>query len=132
MGADGQPQIHVQTYVAMIDYGLDIQQALYAPRWLSRRFALGEARDTLHIEGRYPRETIDELERAAIRSTAGATGTSSPAMRTASPSIRAPASAPAAPIRAATAPPWATEAGPRRSRQAPARQRAAVCFRLTN
>lgn len=63
MGADGQPQIHLQTYVAMIDYGRDIQQALDCPRWLSGRFALGESRDTLHIEGRYPRETIDELER---------------------------------------------------------------------
>ncbi|HYX66541.1 MAG TPA: gamma-glutamyltransferase family protein, partial [Burkholderiales bacterium] len=63
MGADGQPQIHLQTYVAMIDFGLDIQQALDSPRWLSGRFALGEARDTLHIEARYPRATIDELER---------------------------------------------------------------------
>jgi len=63
MGADGQPQIHVQTYVAMIDFGLDIQQALSAPRWLSGRFGLGEARDTLHIEARYPSATIDELER---------------------------------------------------------------------
>jgi len=63
MGADGQPQIHVQTYVAMIDFGLDIQQALSSPRWLSGRFGLGEARDTLHIEARYPRATIDELER---------------------------------------------------------------------
>ena len=63
MGADGQPQIHLQTYVAMIDFGLDIQQALDCPRWLSGRFALGEARDTLHIESRYPRATIDELER---------------------------------------------------------------------
>jgi gamma-glutamyltranspeptidase len=63
MGADGQPQIHVQTYVAMIDYGRDIQQALAMPRWLSGRFALGEARDTLHIEARFPRATIDELER---------------------------------------------------------------------
>lgn len=63
MGADGQPQIHLQTYVAMIDYGQDIQQALAAPRWLSGRFALGEARDTLHIEARFPRATIDELER---------------------------------------------------------------------
>jgi len=34
-----------------------------APRWLSGRFALGEARDTLHIEARFPGETIDELER---------------------------------------------------------------------
>ena len=63
MGADGQPQIHLQTYVAMIDYGQDIQQALAAPRWLSGRFGLGEARDTLHIEARFPRETIAELER---------------------------------------------------------------------
>ena len=63
MGADGQPQIHLQTYVAMIDYGRDIQQALAGPRWLSGRFGLGEARDTLHIEARFPRETIDELER---------------------------------------------------------------------
>jgi gamma-glutamyltranspeptidase/glutathione hydrolase len=63
MGADGQPQIHLQTYVAMIDHGLDIQAALDSPRWLSGRFALGEARDTLHIEGRTPKATIDELER---------------------------------------------------------------------
>jgi len=63
MGADGQPQIHAQTYVAMIDHGLDIQQAVQAPRWLSGRFALGEARDTLHIEARFPAETIAELER---------------------------------------------------------------------
>ena len=63
MGADGQPQIHLQTYVAMIDFGQDIQQALAGPRWLSGRFGLGEARDTLHIEARFPRGTIDELER---------------------------------------------------------------------
>ena len=63
MGADGQPQIHAQVYTSMIDHGLDIQQAVEAPRWLSGRFALGEARDTLHIEGRFPRATIDELER---------------------------------------------------------------------
>ena len=63
MGADGQPQIHVQTYVAMIDFGQDIQQAFAVPRWLSGRFALGEARDTLHIEARFARATLDELER---------------------------------------------------------------------
>jgi gamma-glutamyltranspeptidase/glutathione hydrolase len=63
MGADGQPQIHLQAYVAMIDYGCDIQEALAMPRWLSGRFALGEPRDTLHIEARFPRETIDELAR---------------------------------------------------------------------
>jgi gamma-glutamyltranspeptidase/glutathione hydrolase len=63
MGADGQPQIHLQTYVNLLDFGRDMQEALEAPRWLSGRFALGEARDTLHIEARFPRATIDELER---------------------------------------------------------------------
>lgn len=63
MGADGQPQIHLQTYVNLIDHGRNIQEALEAPRWLSGRFALGEARDTLHIEARFPAATLDELAR---------------------------------------------------------------------
>ncbi len=63
MGADGQPQIHLQTYLALIDYGRNIQEALETPRFLSGRFALGEARDTLHIEGRFSEQTIRELAR---------------------------------------------------------------------
>ena len=62
MGADGQPQIHLQTYIAMIDHGRDIQEALETPRFLSGRFGLLEARDTLHIEGRFAAATIAELE----------------------------------------------------------------------
>jgi gamma-glutamyltranspeptidase len=63
MGADGQPQIHLQAYVATIDFGLDIQQAVEMPRWLSGRFSLGEPRDLLNIEGRFPAATLAELER---------------------------------------------------------------------
>jgi gamma-glutamyltranspeptidase/glutathione hydrolase len=63
MGADGQPQIHLQVYTAMIDFGLDLQQAVEAPRWLSGRFALGEPRDLLNMEGRFPEHTFSELER---------------------------------------------------------------------
>jgi gamma-glutamyltranspeptidase/glutathione hydrolase len=63
MGADGQPQIQLQLYSALIDHGLDIQEAIELPRFLSGRFALGEARDTLHVEGRYPESTLRELER---------------------------------------------------------------------
>jgi gamma-glutamyltranspeptidase len=63
MGADGQPQTHLQTYVAMIDFGRDIQAALESPRWLSGRFSLGEARDTLNLEGRFSAATLDELAR---------------------------------------------------------------------
>jgi gamma-glutamyltranspeptidase len=63
MGADGQPQIHVQCYVAFIDFARDIQQAIAAPRWLSGRFSLGQPRDLLNIEARFPAATIAELER---------------------------------------------------------------------
>jgi gamma-glutamyltranspeptidase/glutathione hydrolase len=63
MGADGQPQIHLQTYIAMIDHGCDIQQALETPRFLSGRFAIGEARDTLHMEGRFAPATDAELRK---------------------------------------------------------------------
>lgn len=61
MGADGQPQIHLQAYIATIDYGLNIQQAIEVPRFLSGRFALSEPRDMLHVEDRYPPETLIEL-----------------------------------------------------------------------
>jgi gamma-glutamyltranspeptidase len=63
MGADGQPQIHLQTYIAMIDHGCDIQEALETPRFLSGRFGLLEARDTLHVEARLPAATLAELEK---------------------------------------------------------------------
>jgi len=63
MGADGQPQIHLQVYTALIDYGLDIQRAVEAPRWLAGRFAIGDARELLNLEGRFPEATIAELAR---------------------------------------------------------------------
>jgi len=62
MGADGQPQIHLQSYVGLIDFGFDIQQALEAPRWLSGRFNIGDPRDLLNMEGRFPEATVGELE----------------------------------------------------------------------
>jgi gamma-glutamyltranspeptidase len=38
MGGDGQPQIHVQLLSAMIDFGLNPQQAIAAPRWRSTHY----------------------------------------------------------------------------------------------
>ena len=63
MGADGQPQIHLQGYVGMLDFGRSVQEAIDAPRWLSGRFGIGEPRDLLNIEGRFPAATVAELER---------------------------------------------------------------------
>ena len=67
MGADGQPQIQLQAYVAMIDHGLNIQQALDMPRWLSGRFALGEPRDLLNIERGFTAETLQALHERGHR-----------------------------------------------------------------
>ncbi len=47
MGADGQPQIQLQAYVAMIDFGLNVQQAIEAPRWS-------------HTPGTPPRDKLPE------------------------------------------------------------------------
>ncbi|MFQ5898941.1 MAG: gamma-glutamyltransferase [Candidatus Methylomirabilia bacterium] len=62
MGADGQPQIHLQVYSAMIDFGLNLQEAIEAPRWLSGRFYPGDPQDLLNLEGRFPAHTLTELE----------------------------------------------------------------------
>jgi gamma-glutamyltranspeptidase/glutathione hydrolase len=42
MGGDAQPQIHVQVLSAMLDFGLNPQQAIAAPRWHSGRALLDE------------------------------------------------------------------------------------------
>ena len=63
MGADGQPQIQLQCYLAMLDYDFDIQEAVEMPRFISGRFGIGEARDKLYIEGRYSNQTIKGLEK---------------------------------------------------------------------
>lgn len=62
MGADGQPQVHLQVYSALVDHGLDLPAAIEAPRWLAGRFALGDARELLSMEGRFPPETSRALQ----------------------------------------------------------------------
>src|SRR5450759_1623255 len=40
MGGDAQPQVHVQLLTAMLDFGMNPQQAISAPRWRSGRMRL--------------------------------------------------------------------------------------------
>ncbi|HEY0755095.1 MAG TPA: gamma-glutamyltransferase [Ktedonobacteraceae bacterium] len=47
MGGDAQPQIHVQLLTAMLDFGLNPQQAISAPRWASGRAYLDQRADPL-------------------------------------------------------------------------------------
>jgi len=63
MGADGQPQIHLQSYVGLVDFSFDIQQALEIAALAVgalqyRRFA----RPAQHRRA-FPEATVEELER---------------------------------------------------------------------
>jgi gamma-glutamyltranspeptidase/glutathione hydrolase len=67
-GADVQVQVNLQVLTAMIDFGLDPQQAAELPRWSSS--APGQYADypheiaeALEIEARVPQEVRDELAR---------------------------------------------------------------------
>ncbi len=54
-GADGQTQTNMQVLVNLIDYGVDVQSAVDAPRW--RSMPGGE----LLLENRFPLQTVDYL-----------------------------------------------------------------------
>jgi gamma-glutamyltranspeptidase/glutathione hydrolase len=62
-GADGQPQTHIQVMSAVFDFGLDIQSAIEAPRWVSGRYLLNQPETTLTLEGRFDYPTVTELKR---------------------------------------------------------------------
>ncbi len=62
MGADGQPQTHVQVLTNMIDFGMNVQEAIEAPRWLSGRFVLGDPPDVLNLEARFADAVLADLE----------------------------------------------------------------------
>jgi len=62
-GADGQPQTHVQVMTGVFDFGLDIQSAIQAPRWLSGRRLINQPEGCLTVEGRFSVKTVEELKR---------------------------------------------------------------------
>src|SRR5579883_156348 len=57
MGADAQPQIHVQLLSAMLDFGLNAQQAIAAPRWHSGRFQFNTGATEQALRGQ---SSVDE------------------------------------------------------------------------
>lgn len=66
MGGDTQPLIHAQVYTALARYGLNIQAAIEMPRWAHGVEQPGET-EALHLEGRFPPETVAELRRRGHR-----------------------------------------------------------------
>jgi gamma-glutamyltranspeptidase/glutathione hydrolase len=60
MGGDGQPQSQSAVFTRAVVYGMSVQAAISAPRWLLGR-TWGQTTDTLKLESRFPADVIDTL-----------------------------------------------------------------------
>ncbi|HET7037458.1 MAG TPA: gamma-glutamyltransferase [Thermomicrobiaceae bacterium] len=61
MGAHGQAQTHLQLLTNLIDFGLEPQAAIEAPRWVSGRGLAGDPANVLAIEDRVAPEVMAGL-----------------------------------------------------------------------
>lgn len=61
MGGDGQPQTIAAMTTRMVDFGMEPQDAVNAPRWLLGRSWGAESND-LKLEGRIPEDVARDLE----------------------------------------------------------------------
>jgi gamma-glutamyltranspeptidase/glutathione hydrolase len=62
MGGEGQPQTQAALLTRLVDFGMNVQEAIEAPRWLFGRMWGQESR-TLKLEGRIPDGVANELQR---------------------------------------------------------------------
>jgi gamma-glutamyltranspeptidase/glutathione hydrolase len=67
MGGNGQAMFHAQVLTNVLDYGMDIQEAIERPRFLIGAFLPGETADTIHVERRVPARVIAGLRRKGHR-----------------------------------------------------------------
>jgi gamma-glutamyltranspeptidase len=67
MGGNGQAMFHSQVLTNVLDYGLDIQEAIERPRFLIGAFLPGEPADTLHVEERVGGRVLAGLARKGHR-----------------------------------------------------------------
>jgi gamma-glutamyltranspeptidase/glutathione hydrolase len=62
MGGEGQPQTQAALVTRVLDYGMNVQEAIEAPRWLYGR-TWGEVTGALQLEGRFSAAVVEELAR---------------------------------------------------------------------
>jgi gamma-glutamyltranspeptidase/glutathione hydrolase len=63
MGGNGQAMFHVQVLTNVLDYGMDIQEAIERPRFLIGAFLPDEPADTIYLERRVPARVFASLRR---------------------------------------------------------------------
>jgi gamma-glutamyltranspeptidase len=60
MGGDGQPQFQAAIFSRIATFGMDVQAAIDAPRWLLGR-TWGQLSESLKLESRFSNETVEAL-----------------------------------------------------------------------
>ena len=63
MGGEGQPQTQAAVFARYVDLGMDLQEAVSAPRWLLGR-TWGDQSTNLKLESRFDGATVDWLRAA--------------------------------------------------------------------
>jgi len=63
MGANGQAMFHTQVLTNLIDYGMDMQEAIERPRFLIGAFLPDDPADAIHIESRVGARVLSGLAR---------------------------------------------------------------------
>jgi gamma-glutamyltranspeptidase/glutathione hydrolase len=67
MGGNGQAMFHTQIVSNLIDYGMDVQEAIERPRFLIGPFLPDEPSDQIHLESRVAPEVVAALEQRGHR-----------------------------------------------------------------
>ncbi len=67
MGGNGQAMFHMQVLTNLLDYGMDIQEAIERPRFLIGPFMPDDPADSVWIERRVGRAVLAALERMGHR-----------------------------------------------------------------
>ncbi|MBI4610782.1 MAG: gamma-glutamyltransferase [Candidatus Rokubacteria bacterium] len=68
MGSEGQAMFHAQVLTNVLDFGMDIQEAIERPRFLAGRFKPEDAAgDGVWLEGRIPKRSVSGLARRGHR-----------------------------------------------------------------
>ena len=61
MGGNGQAMFHAQVLTNVLDYGMEVQEAIERPRFLIGAFLPGDPADTIHLESRVPARVVAGL-----------------------------------------------------------------------
>ena len=63
MGGDGQPQTHLAVISNILDFDMNIQEAIESPRWIHGSAMRDNTKMEFNVEARVPESVIDQLNK---------------------------------------------------------------------